>query len=627
MKKEFPVEAILRLLSREEDFVFLETARCDKENRLSYVFLRPERVVSTFKIARIGDCFAELDKALKQGRYVAGFLSYEAGEAFEQKLRHKQSYDFPLLWFGVYKEPLIYDHRRADFKISSAKSRALIKRIGLNKKSTRKNYRLKNIRPSISQDSYIKAIAKIKDLIARGFTYQVNYTFKLKFSFWGSPNELYLNLRNNQAVSYSAMIKAGRYFILSFSPELFFRKKGQLILTRPMKGTASRGKDLKEDKEIAQRLENCPKNRSENLMIVDLLRNDLGRISTTGSVRVPRLFNVERYQTIAQMTSDIESRLHSRYSAFDMFSHIFPSGSVTGAPKIKTMEIIKCLEKEPRNVYTGSIGFFSPERSGAFNVAIRTILLDKPGKCGEMGVGSGIVYDSSAKSEYAECRLKADFLTKQSQDFQLIETLLWQAEGGYLLMDAHLARLENSAGYFGFVYNKREILAALMKLGKTFGKHNYKARLILDKNGKINLESSALKAPEGLKQKVCFSRKKTDSQNPFLYHKTTNRKTYDREYARAAGAGFYDIIFTNEKDQITEGAISNIFIRKGGRLYTPPVKCGLLDGVYRRHMFSLGNYPLKEKTLRKRDLLTAEKIYLSNSVRGLVEVYLEGKNH
>ncbi len=628
MKEKFPIAAILGLLEKEEDFVFLDNARCDRQNFLSYLFLRPQRVVSTFKIDKIKDCFTELDEALKQGYYVAGFLSYEAGEAFEARLRHKAAYDFPLLWFGIYQEPLIYNHRKEDFEI---------KKIALPKDHKQKNYLLKNIRPNISQPSYTQAIRKIRNLIAQGLTYQVNYTFKLKFSFSGSPEALYFDLRNKQSVSYSAFIKAGPvttrcngagpHYILSFSPELFFRKRKQTILARPMKGTIRRGRDSKEDSENKRQLESCLKNRSENVMIVDLLRNDLGRISRTGSVRVPRLFNVERYETLFQMTSDIQSRLKADCSDFDIFSHIFPSGSVTGAPKIKTIEIIKQLEKEPRNVYTGSIGLFSPKGCGAFNVAIRTLLIDSKKRIGEMGVGSGIVYDSGPKQEFAECRLKANFLVKSSEEFQLIETMLWRPNKGYLLLNAHLKRLENSARYFGFLYKRQEILAALARRQESFKNNPYRVRLLLAKDGEIKLESSLFNFSLSNEPRAYFSAKRTKIYNPFLYHKTTNRKIYDQQYQRCRRLGFYDVIFTNEKGEVTEGAISNIVIRKDGTLYTPPITSGLLNGVYREYLLDSKKYIVKEKVLFKKDLLCADEVYLSNSVRGLVKVRLEEKNH
>ncbi len=626
MKAEFPIAAILKLLEKEDNCVFLESARPDPENYLSYLFLRPRKIISTFKLDEVSRCFSRLNQALKEGFYAAGFLSYEAGEAFEDRLNARRVFDFPLLWFGVYEEPLIYNHRREGFENGPHKSQALVKKI-LSAKSYKQDYSLKNIRANISQNAYLKAIARIKELIARGLTYQVNYTFKLKFSFSGSSAALYLDLRDKQGVSYSAYIRSGRYSVLSFSPELFFRKGANKICARPMKGTAARGRNPEEDLLISRQLKACPKNKSENLMIVDLLRNDLGRVSTTGSVRVPRLFNVERYKTLFQMTSDIESRLKRRYLPFDIFTQIFPSGSVTGAPKIKTMEIIRRLEKEPRNLYTGSIGFFSPQKRGTFNVAIRTLLIDNKTKAAEMGVGSGIVYDSDAAGEYAECRLKADFLVKKPQQFELIETMLWQPARGFSLLRQHLRRLENSAKHFDFVYKGKDILAQLARIEKRFKQKTHRVRLLLDKKGNIKLEAFLLKPAAAKQPGVYLCAKRTDSRNPFLYHKSTNRKIYNREYKRCRRLGFYDVIFANEKGEITEGAISNIFIRKNGTFYTPPVACGLLDGVYRRSMFSVHKKAVKERILFKKDLLQAEEIYLCNSVRGLVRVYLERKTH
>jgi para-aminobenzoate synthetase/4-amino-4-deoxychorismate lyase len=624
---EFPSVEILKFLDKENNFVFLESTRCDEENYLSYLFFSPKKIVSTCRTKEIKDCFTELEQALKEGSYVAGFISYEAGSAFEERLKYKEIFDFPLLWFGVYEQPLIYNHRQQNFEMCSARAHRFIKEIGLYSNCEQKDYILEKIRSNISESSYIQSIDKIKDLIAQGLTYQVNYTFKLKFAFSGSAANLYFNLRNNQSVSYSAFIKAGHYFILSFSPELFFSKKGSKMYVRPMKGTAKRGRNLNEDQLNSEQLKNCHKNRSENIMIVDLLRNDLGRISGVGSVRVPRLFKIEKYETLFQMTSDIESCLKSKDMTFDIFRYVFPSGSVTGAPKIKTMEIIRQLEKEPRNIYTGSIGFFSPHQSGTFNVAIRTILINDQTQKGEMGVGSGIVYDSSPQAEYSECCLKTNFLLNKPKNFALIETMLWQRHKGFHFLEQHLKRLEDSAQYFDFSYKKENILPALSKLEKCFEKNAYKVRLLLDKNGEITLTATLLISIAHQKPKVYLATQRTSSQDPFLYHKTTNRKVYDQEYKRCKRLKFYDVIFTNEKGEITEGAISNLFIKKNGKLYTPPITSGLLDGIYRRHILSSRKLQVEEKVLFKKDLFNAQEIYLCNSVRGLVRVYLETKNH
>ncbi|MFH1245840.1 MAG: aminodeoxychorismate synthase component I, partial [Candidatus Omnitrophota bacterium] len=555
--KEFPVYDILPILEKEDNFVLLESARCDQENRRSYLFLRPRKIIWTSRPAQVGGCLTELDNALRAGCYTAGFFSYEAGAAFEERLSSKQDNDFPLLWFGVYQEPVIFDHVKGCF----SKSHFPPAKRGGAGNYKKKNYALEDIKPNVSPAEYKNKISAVKRLIARGLTYQVNYTFKLKFAFSGSPFSLYLDLREKQSVAYSALIKMGGVYALSFSPELFFRKNGADIIARPMKGTSARGRNIREDARMAEELKNCPKNRSENLMIVDLLRNDLGRISAVGSVRVPCLFNVEKYPTLFQLTSDISGSLVSAEAAFDIFRQIFPSGSVTGAPKIKTMEIISRLEKERRGIYTGSIGFFSPRKTGVFNVAIRTVLINKQQGKGEMGVGSGIVYDSSAPAEYAECCLKANFLTNQIQRFQLIETMLWQPEKGFLFLTEHLKRLRDSACYFDFDFNLKQCREALKKLGKRLPCRAHKARLLLSKKGEADLEAVLLPPTRHKKPGIVFSREKVDSEDVFLYHKTTNRKLYDAEYRRARSRGFYDVIFSNEKGEITEGAISNIVIK------------------------------------------------------------------
>lgn len=627
VKQQFPLGEILGLLEKQVNCVFLESARVDSENRLSYLFINPKEIISTSRVDQVESSLFRLDQALKEGSYVAGFISYEAGEAFEDKLKRSRTFDFPLLWFGVYQEPLIYDHCQGNFKSTSQKIQFLIKQASPINKLRNKSYCLKNIKSNISKGEYIKDITRIKRLIAKGLTYQVNYTFKLKFDFSGSESSLYLNLRDKQSVAYASLIKTAECSVISFSPELFFRKGVRQICTRPMKGTAQRGRNLKEDLKLSRELKASAKNRSENLMIVDLLRNDLGRISVTGSVRVPRLFRIEKYQTLFQMTSDVKSRIKDDCSCLDIFKHIFPSGSVTGAPKIKTMQIIRKLEKEPRNIYTGGIGFLAPDKTGVFNIAIRTLLIDKAKGKGQMGVGSGIVYDSDPISEFNECNLKADFLTKKSEDFQLIETMLCRPNREVILLDLHLKRLENSAKYFDFIYQQQEILKALAKIKKHLKPSPHRLRLLLDKEGNVKICASLLKSTIFRKRKICISTKKTNSENLFLYHKTTNRYLYDQEYSRHKRLGFYDTIFCNEKNEITEGAISNIFIRKNNIFYTPPITCGLLDGVYRQRMFIIHKRRVKEKVLFKKDILTADEIYLSNSVRGLVKVQIEAKNH
>ncbi len=611
--------SILTQLKKQRDFVFLWNGKNDKENYRSFIFLNPKTIISARKRGDIKRCFSQIENWLSKNYHIAGYITYEAASGFEEALPKTNTSNLPLLWFGVYKKPVIYDHRKKKWGLS------LFLPGGFNCKNgtvpifsqSQFSYHIKNIRPTKTERSYLSDISKIKDYIKRGETYQVNYTFKYKFSFHGCSYMVFFDLSRKQSVPYAALIGFDNKKILSLSPELFFRRKTNILEVKPMKGTIGRGKNILEDYRKGKQLENSAKNRAENVMIVDMLRNDLGKISKTGSVKTTRLFETEKYQTLYQMTSTIKSKLYKN-SWYDIFKSIFPSGSVTGAPKIRTIQIINELEKAPRNVYTGSIGYISPEGEAAFNVAIRTILLDEDKKEGELGIGSGITISSNAKAEFNECRLKADFFIKKYVDFELIETLLWR-KGQFFLLDMHLKRLKDSANYFNYSCAENSILKFLLTYASAFDKNkSYKVRLLLNKNGEIKIGSSILKSEMSLK--ITFSKKKTDSSNIFLYHKTTNRKIYDGEYLKYKKIGFADVIFLNEKGEVTEGAISNIIVKTGKNYYTPPVKSGLLNGVYRQYLLNSQIFPLKEKVLYKQDIINAEKLFICNSVRGLVEV-------
>lgn len=559
----------------------------------------------------------QIEEILSQGYYLAGFISYEAGLCFEDIAPFESSADHPLLWFGVYKAPIVYNHRDKRFYGSENMEQMLEQYEARNSMACQ----IDNIRSSVGKEEYIQGITAIREAIARGETYQVNYTFKYKFDFSGSSEDLFFNLCMKQSASYTAFIRCLNKDILSLSPELFFQRNRNHVTVKPMKGTIKRGINNADDGFKAEELFNSMKNRAENVMIVDLLRNDLGRISKTGSVKVDRLYEIEKYETLFQMTSTIQSELKKGISWFEFFNSIFPSGSVTGAPKISTMRIINSLEKEPRGIYTGSIGYISPDNVSVFNVAIRTVVLDRVKKNGEMGIGSGIVYDSDAYSEFDECLLKASFLTSRYVDFQLIETILWQ-DGEFYLLDLHLKRLEGSAVYFQFDYDKNNIIQCLSYEADTFHNHNkYRVRLLLHRDGKVTISTTRLDDMDSMPKQVIFSTVRTDPDNKFLYHKTTNRELYDRELQKARAEGYYDVLFMNNRGEVTEGAISNVIIMNGDKFYTPAIRCGLLDGVFRRYLFGKG-FPIEEKTLLENDIIGAEKLYLANSVRGMVEVKL-----
>ncbi|MFC1718201.1 aminodeoxychorismate synthase component I [Candidatus Poribacteria bacterium] len=617
VNKEKLLSFLLDYLAQERDFVLLWNGRMDEDNYQSYVFTSPVKCICCFEKQEFIEALLQIEGILRQGYYLAGFVSYEAGLCLEEIVPFEASPDFPLLWFGVYEKPIIYDHKSGCFHNAEDMNRSL-ERYEVGQERT---CQVHNIRNTVEKETYVKDITSIREAIARGDTYQVNYTFKHKFDFDGNAEDLFFSLCMKQSASYTAFIRCLDRDILSLSPELFFQRNAEHVVTKPMKGTIERGIDNADDIRKAEELHNSIKNRAENVMIVDLLRNDLGRISKTGSVRVDKLYEIEKYETLFQMTSTVRSELDENVKWFQFFKSMFPCGSVTGAPKINTMRIIDRMEKEPRGVYTGSIGYIAPDNTSAFNVAIRTVVLDRVRKRGEMGIGSGIIYDSDPHSEFDECLLKADFLTTQYADFQLIETMLWQ-DGDFFLLDLHLERLGDSAKYFQFDYDRQRIVQTLTREAKAFqNQEKYRARLLLYRDRTATITSTKLDDADSELKRVLFSSVRTEPDNRFLYHKTTNRELYNNEFQKARSEEYYDVLFLNIRGEVTEGAISNIFVKNNGKLYTPPIRSGLLNGVFRRHLFEKDS-SLEEKVLFKSDILNAEKLYLANSVRGMVEVSL-----
>jgi para-aminobenzoate synthetase / 4-amino-4-deoxychorismate lyase len=593
--------------------VLLQTSRFDASNRYSYLFLNPAKTIAASTLDEIPTLFQQIEQALANGHYVAGYLSYECGYHFERFDKvNLNSQELPLAWFGIYAQPFIYDHADARF---TGTEPPIPDNILPEENPTRFT---DNATLTISEDEYCKRIEKIKEYIQAGDTYQVNFTDSVSMRTTASPASAFAMLTDSQPVSYSAFINTAGHHILSLSPELFFRIESGHITTRPMKGTMPRGLDLTEDAQQAIKLQNDPKNRSEHVMIVDLLRNDLGRICTMGSVHADDLFSVERYETLLQMTSTISGTLRPNLRYYDIFKAIFPSGSITGAPKIHTMQLIRELERAPRGIYTGAIGFISPNNSAVFNVAIRTLTLKDV--IAQMGVGGGIVADSTPAEEYRECLLKAGFLTRSRQPFQLIETMLCQhAHTRFLNM--HLDRLESSATYFDIPFDRASILSQInATTNQVPPEASYRTRLLLDSSGNITLASEKLSPQsEATKISVRLSPTPTNSTDVFLRHKTTNRERYDSDLAQARADGFDEIIYTNERGEITEGAISNIFIQRDGKLLTPPLTSGVLPGIYRRHLLET-DPTAEERTLTTQDLETAEAVFLCNALRGLRKV-------
>ncbi|MGP8260812.1 MAG: aminodeoxychorismate synthase component I [Acidobacteriaceae bacterium] len=601
-------ETIHALVGETPGSVLLETSRFDAENCRSYLFLDPLRVLTTQTPDELPNLFAQIESALAAGCTVAGFLSYESGYSL-QGIAGESARDLPLGCFGVYREPIVFDHNTGSF--SGPPLPTLPQTISTHCPPAFAPHE-SELTLSLSPDAYRSKIEQIKEHIAAGATYQVNFTGRIRLRNDASPAELYRTLSRQQPVAYGALVNLAGRCILSFTPELFFRVRDREIMTRPMKGTWPRGLDAAEDGLAALQLHHDEKNRSEHIMIVDLLRNDLGRICSTGSIRVRDLFHVERYPTLLQMTSTVCGTLRAGIRWHEIFRSLFPSGSVTGAPKISTMRIIRELEDSPRGIYTGAIGFIAPTGDACFNVAIRTLMLEKG--AATMGVGGGIVYDSDPAAEYAECHLKAAFVTRSQPPFELIETLMWS--DGYTLLPLHLDRLRLSCEYFDRPFDVAEIKVRLHALAATFAPGSrHRVRLTLDLRGQTVLTSSPL-APNAETCRVTLAAERSLSSDVFLRHKTTHRPLYDRMFAAAERAGFDEVLFLNQRDEVTEGAISNIFVRIEGQLYTPPLACGLLPGVFRRHL--LEAVPrAKERILKLADLEAADEIYLCNSVRGL----------
>lgn len=629
----YPLDApsILADLEKEERFVFLETSRVMGEEDRSYLFRQPVAVLTASGPEDAPAFYRAVEKALAQGYYLAGWWAYEWGYALEPRLHGllaKRRPSGPLVWLGVFQRPQVWTHSPSDPPAPFGPKPDVGVHLG-------------PLELSVDRSGYLGAVASLKAYIAAGHTYQVNYTIKGRFCYTGRPKELYLALRAQQAVSYGAVVRDGDHWVLSLSPELFFRREGDRLWSMPMKGTMRRGRTTTEDAELARFLAQDPKNRAENVMIVDLLRNDVGRISRIGTIRVPSLFTVERYETLFQMTSRIEGHLVPRTDWASVFAALFPCGSVTGAPKIRTMEIIAEVEACARGVYTGSVGFLAPNGRAVLNVAIRTVVLH--GNVAELGIGSGITIDSDAQAEYEECGLKATFLTRSRPDFSLVETLRWEPgdrqsgvmceewpivneghiEMGYFLLERHLARLADSAHYFGFPCDLHAVRRTLGQVAGRFGSDGSArlVRLLLDRGGKVSCESFPV-APRFHQGpvKIGRSQSRVDSQDPFLFHKTTHRPLYKREHERAAALGLFDCLFVNERGELTEGAISNVFVRMDRELWTPPVACGLLNGTLRQELMAQGQ--VKERVLVPEELSRAEAVYVGNSVRGLVRAVL-----
>lgn len=564
------------------------------------LFSAPRDVLVAYDAAGVHAALERLEAARAEGMHAAGLLAYELGFAFEERLvdRLPPPGATPLLWLGLYAAPE---------RLTAAEVDRYLAAIAGDRTGT-----ARDIMPLVDEAAYGRAFDRVKALIADGDTYQVNLTFKAGFRLEGDPVALYRDLVRKQPVAYGALINTGSQWILSRSPELFVSSRGNTLAARPMKGTRKRGRTLAEDAAGRAALAADEKNRAENLMIVDLLRNDLGRIAEIGSVEVTDLFTVETYSTLHTMTSGISARRRSEVGTTELLANLFPCGSITGAPKLRAMEIIHAVEAGPRGVYTGSIGHFAPNGDLTLNVAIRTAVIDQDGR-GEIGIGGGIVADSVAADEYGEALLKMAFFTDPARPVTLIETLLWERGRGYALLARHLDRLAASAGYFGLPFHRAAVVALLED--QSFPADRMRVRLTLDAAGPAITAVELPPNPHVFR--FAIAEERLDSQSLWLAHKTTNRAFYDAPRQRAhATLGVDEVVFHNERGELTEGSITNLFVERGSRLLTPPLSSGLLPGTLRAELLDSGK--AIEQVLTLADLEAADAIWLGNSVRGLL---------
>ena len=553
-----------------------------------YTFTQPIRELKTRDLAEVADLLAQVESYQEQGYYVVGYVSYEAAPAFEEKL-------------AVHKAPLLAEYLlyfTVHDRVETSPIPLTYEEVDLPSKW----------REQTSAEDYKKAISQIHHHLRQGDTYQVNYTVQLKQDLSVNPFAIYNRMVVEQEAGYNAYVEHDEMAVISMSPELFFEQNDRELTTRPMKGTTQRGVTDQEDLAQASWLEQDPKNRSENMMIVDLLRNDMNRISEVGSERVERLCQVEQYSTVWQMTSTIKSRLREDVDLVAIFRSLFPCGSITGAPKIATMEIIKDLEPQPRGVYCGTIGILLPNGRRIFNVAIRTIQLHQ-GKA-IYGVGGGITWDSTWESEYREVHQKAAVLYRKQARFQLITTGRI-SQKSLLFEEQHLERMTKASRYFAYPFDPKKLRQKIEEECQACDvNQDYRLRITLNKSGELELSRQILTplSPSFCKAKLCLQ--EADLNQAFTYFKTTNRPHLS--------LGEQEIIYHNATGELLETSIGNLVLKINGKLYTPPTSLGILPGIYRQHLLERGL--VDEKVLTLKDLAQAEAIYGCNAVRGLYEL-------
>ena len=577
------------MIAADQPFVLLDDARATGAAP-ARLYREPVEILVASSAGELSPLFERLRE---EKRHVAGFIGYEAGLAIEPKLAARTiETPLPLAWFGIFDG---YE------EIAPETVEALLPDAAAGWTG--------RPRPRIDRASYGTAFERVSDYIAAGDIYQVNLSLRADVACAGHPLALYAGLRNRARAGYGGVVWTGEDWLLCLSPELFFALREGKVTTKPMKGTAARGATPALDAGIAARLAQDPKQRAENLMIVDLLRNDLSRVAEAGSVSVPRLFSVETYPTIHTMTSTVTAQLRDGLGAVDVIEAIFPCGSITGAPKIRAMEIVDEVETEPRGAYTGSIGRIDPDGDAAFNVAIRTLHLHEGGSRATIGLGGGIVADSRMGEEWDECLTKGKFVS-DPRWFDLIETMRFDPAGGIHLLDRHIERIRASAATFGIPFDRHavrnELQAATFRIAAP-----RRVRLLLSQSGRIAIEITPLHpTPEG-PVPVALARHPARPDDFRVKHKTTERDFYA---AARAAAGTFEVALLDAEGFVTEGSFTNIFVKGDGALLTPPLSRGLLPGVLRAEL--LDNGSAIEADLTPADL--KDGFFVGNASRGLL---------
>ncbi|HWO69551.1 MAG TPA: aminodeoxychorismate synthase component I [Actinomycetota bacterium] len=564
----------------------------------SFRLVGPAGVVEARRPGEVPGVLEAAEAAAARGLWAAGFVAYEAAPGLDPDLAVRPRLpddpfaDLPLAWFALFEglEPVELAEPRAAREPSPPDA----------------------WRPEVDDGRYRADVEAIRSLIAAGEVYQVNHTLRLRSRLTGDPRGLYRDLCLAQRGAYNAYLALGRYHVCSASPELFFERRGERVVVRPMKGTAPRGRWPEEDRAARERLRASAKDRAENAMIVDLLRNDLGRVARPGSVRWPRLFDAERYETVWQLTSTVEAELRPGVGFADLFRALFPSGSVTGAPKVRAMRAIAELEASPRGVYTGAVGYLAPgeDRRARFAVAIRTAVVDAETGAAEYGTGGGITYDSDPEAERREAVAKAAVLAVRRPPFELLETLRAEPGGRIPFLEDHLERIGASASYFGFRFDRARAAMRLLEAARG-AEVSLRLRLTLARSGALELGAEPLPGPPSQPVRLAVDEPSVDPADPLWFHKTTARDRYREAAARHPDAD--DVLLVNLRGEVTESTIANLAVRIGGRWWTPPLEAGLLPGVFRGRLLSAGR--LRERPIRAEELREAEALALVNSVR------------